>query len=297
MTAEGGGSSRTPLEALILALRHSRASHLTGSTVLRQVLGGSYRDLVQSGGFDLASVWDLLAAQPKFDPAEVMPALAKLRSWEAKLGMKVVLPPPMQNLTEAELAEMAQTVHVPAPELARVLRGDKARTAHGDLMEEVEAAARRETPRMRNPPRDTGAPPSAEPRATTPPPRPPRLDPRQRRAVIIAAGAVAVLTFSFAGLTLARGCAGRSWDPVAVEFAAEIPLAGAERSGPEVAATLRDPGWLKLPDGRRRDQMSAALRALPPEVDVFFLRDRAGHVVASARWFGKRPRQIDVTLR
>src|SRR6187397_2075330 len=114
MTTEGGGPSRTPLEALILALRHSRASHLTGSTVLREVLGGSYRELVKGGGFDLASVWDLLAAQPNFDPAEVMPPFAKLKSWEGKLGTKVALPPPMQQLTEAELAEMAQTIHVPA---------------------------------------------------------------------------------------------------------------------------------------------------------------------------------------
>lgn len=294
MTTEGGGPSRTPLEALILALRHSRAAHLTGSSVLRQVLSGSYRDLVKDGRFDLASVWELLAAQPNFDPAQVMPAFAKVKSWESKLGKTVALPPLMQHLTDAELAEMAAAVHVPALELAHVLRGGKVDT---ELVEEIPRtdAGRRATPRMRKQARDTGAPP-AEPRAGTSPPRP-RLSPARRRAVMLAAGAVAALGFGFAGLMLARGCQGRSWDRVAADFAAGIPLAGAERSGPEVAATLRDPAWLKLPADRRRDQMSAALRALPAGVEVFFVRDRAGDVIASARWFGKRPRRIAVTLR
>jgi hypothetical protein len=289
VTTEGGGSARTPLEALLLALRHSRGSHLTGSSVLRQVLSGSYRELVHGGTFDLAPVWELLAGQPKFDPAEVMPALAKVKSWESNLGKKVVLPPPMHHLADSELARMAATVHVPAAELARVLRGGMVETDHIDeIPEEVSQGGSRKHAR------DVAPPP--EPRATTRPPRV-RLGPRQRKAVMVAAGVVAAVTFGIAGISLARGCQGRTWDRVAVDFAADIPLEKAERSGPEVAATLRDPGWPKLPAARRREQMSAGLRALPAGVEVFFVRDRAGNVIATARWYGKRPRQIAVTLR
>ena len=264
--------------------------------MLRQVLASSYREMISGGTFDTTAVWDLLAGQPKFDAAEVMPAFAKVKSWEAKLGKTVSLPASMQSVSESELAEMAASIHVPATELAHVMRGGLVQTDHiEEIPEEDSQAGRRDTPRMRKVARDTGAP--AEPRAGSKPPRRPRLSPGQRRVATIAAGVVAVLAFAFGAFTLSRGCQGRSWDQVALDFAGDIPLATAERSGPEVAATLRDPGWARLPASRRRDQMSAALRALPAGVEVFFVRDRAGKVIAAARWYGKRPRQIAVTLR
>ena len=300
VTTDGGGSARTPLEALLLALRHSRAAHLTGSSVLRQVLAGSYREMVQGDNFALTPVWELLASQPKFDPAEAMPAFAKVKSWESKLGKKVALPPLMQHLTETEITEMAGSVHVPAPELAHVLRGGKVQTDHVDQILEADTPTRRDTPRMRKLPRESTPPPEArgsktkkkkekEPRI--------RLSPKQRRNAMVGAGIVALLAFGIAGMTLARGCQSRSWSSVALEFAGDLPVTTAERSGPEVSATLRDSSWLRMAVNRRRDQMSAALRALPPDVDVFFVRDKTGKVVAVARWYGKRPRQIAVTFR
>lgn len=295
MTTDGGGSARTPLEALLLALRHSRGSHLTGSGVLRQVLAGSVRDMIQGGNFELTPVWDLLAAQPRFEAAEVMPAFAKVKSWEAKLGKKILLPPLMQHLTESELSEMAASIHVPATELAHVLRGGKVQT------ENVEQIPESEPPRPRARRLAGGGAEIAEPAAgtTKKKDRQPRirLSPKKRRAAVIGAAAIALLSFAFAGVTLVRGCQGRSWDAVALDFAGDIPLASAERSGPEVAATLRDPAWVKLPADRRREQMRAALRALPAGTEVFFVRDLTGKPVATARWYGKRPRQIAVTLR
>jgi hypothetical protein len=299
VTTDGGGSARTPLEALLLALRHSRAAHLTGSTVLRQVLASSYRDMVKGDNFELSPVWELLASQPKFDPAEAMPAFAKVKSWESKLGKKVTLPPLMQHLTETEVTEMAGTIHVPASELAHVMRGGKVQTDHVDQIPEAEAATRRDTPRMRKLPRDSTPPPEARGSKKKKKEKEPRirLSPKQRRTAMVGAGIIALLAFGLAGMTLARGCQSRSWNTVALDFAGDLPLTTAERSGPEVSATLRDSSWLRMAVNRRRDQMSAALRALPPDVDVFFVRDKTGKVVAVARWYGKRPRQIAVTFR
>lgn len=303
MTTDGGGSARTPLEALLLALRHSRAAHLTGSTVLRQVLASSYREMVQGDNFALTPVWDLLASQPKFDPAEAMPAFAKVKSWESKLGKKVALPPLMQHLTETEITEMAGSIHVPASELAHVLRGGKVQTDHIDEIPQAENPTRRDAPRMRKPPRESTPPPEARDSSDKKKTkkktrdREPRLNPKQRRAAMVGAGLVALLAFGLAGMTLSRGCHSRSWNTVALDFAGELPLVKAERSGPEVSATLRDSSWLRMAANRRRDQMSAALRALPPDVEVFFVRDKTDKVVAVARWYGKRPRQIAVTFR
>jgi hypothetical protein len=293
MTTDGGGSTRTPLEALLLALRHSRAAHLTGATVLRQVLAGTYRDLVRGDRFDLGPVWELLAAQPRFDPAELMPAFALVKSWEHKLGKTVVLPAAMQELGDRQLADMAASIRVPAPELASVLRGGKVTTDHLEVIPEAEPA-RRDTPRMHKLKRPESAP--GEPRAATQPPRR-RLTGKQRRAVIVGSGAVALLGFAIAGLFLLKSCQGRPWEAIPLEFARDIPLARAERSGPEVSATLQGRAWLALPAAHRKEQLATALRALPADVDVLLVRDPGGTIRATARWYGKRPRQIAITLR
>jgi hypothetical protein len=292
--SEGGARSRTPLEALLLALRHSRAAHLTGSTILRQVLGSRYRELVRDGGFDLEPVWDLLSSQPGFEPAEVIPALAKLKTWEPRAGMSILLPPSMAHLTEADIIELAATVHVPTAELQSVWRGRKVETDSVELLEGPQPdARRRSTPRMKALDRD------ATPVEAVPldgPKKPDRFSPRQRRTLTIAAAMTALLSLAFVAYTLIRSAENRSWDSLGLEFAGDIPLEKAERSGPEVASTLRDTSWLALPDATRKAHMRAALSELPSDVEVFFVRDAAGAVRASARWFGS-PKQIAVTLR
>jgi hypothetical protein len=185
---------------------------------------------------------------------------------------------------------------VPPKELAQVWRGAIVQTGMMDAIERTPTPV----PRMPTPPglkiggRDAADAGRRDGSAGTGG-RPP-LTPRQRRALIIASALVAALGFTIGGLTLASHIGGRSWSAVAIGFAGEIPLARAERSGGEVGGTLSDPAWLSLPRATRTAQMKAALSELPDDVDVFFVRDAAGAVRATARWYGK-PRRIAVVLR
>ncbi|HWM85823.1 MAG TPA: hypothetical protein VNO33_08290 [Kofleriaceae bacterium] len=284
---KAGPQGRVPLEALILAFAHSRAKALVGTDALRSVLSGEYRELQKGGEFDLEPVWQLLAQQPGFDPTHVRPPLCRFKSWESQLGLVVLLPAEMAGLSELERNELAGHVHVPAHERQRVLQGQQVQSD-----DPVAAAAAREE-EARPPPRAEVPVPIPTTART---PRLRRLNPAQRRALEIGALVLALFGFALAGIQLQRGCASHQWDEMATRFAGDIPLASAQRQGPEVSGDLRDARWLSQPPGVRTAHMKAALEALPHDVQVFFVRDREGQVRAVARWFGT-PRQISVTLQ
>lgn len=289
--ANGGASARVPVEALILSFSHSRAKALVGTDALRSVLTGQYRELLRDGGFDLEPVWQLLAQQPGFDPDHVRPALARFKSWEPHLGLVVRMPEVMTGLTELEISELAAHVQVPPHERRRVLGGalvqsDDPALAGADFSDDAPA------PR----------PPVARPEPESPVPqttrtvRLRRLSARQRRNLEIAAMVIGLFGFSLAGIQLQRTCSATSWEDMSTRFAGDIPLQSAERQGPEVSGELRDARWLTLAPAVRTAHMKAALEALPPDVQAFFVRDRDRQVRAVARWFGQ-PRQVQVTLQ
>src|SRR5687767_7037860 len=192
--AEGVMPRRVPFEALALALRHSRASALATDALI-DVLLARYHDIVSGDTLDLEPVWELLASQPEFVEDAVTPAIARFRSWEPRLGLTVLLPRGMRDLSEAQLGELAGGVHVPAKELARVWRGG---TQKIERLERAPGAG------------DAQAPPRSQRVTQPPPPRTAKqkkirrpLTRTQRRGFTIAAAVVALAGFVFAGKSLA----------------------------------------------------------------------------------------------
>lgn len=298
---KAGPAGRVPLEALILAFAHSRAKALVGTDALRSVLSGQYRQLHHDGMFDLQPVWELLAQQPGFDPDEVRPPLCRFKSWEGQLGLAVAMPAAMAELGEKERAALAAQVHVPAAELAEVLRGEQVPSevpepARTQTTAEPRPTPARQTARPERAERSERAEPPIQVPATGKMPLLRRLTQAQRRVLEISALILAVTGFAVAGVQLQRGCRQPAWDQMATRFAGDIPLAAAERQGPEVSGRLQESRWLTLPVAVRTTHMKSALEALPREVQVFFVRDGEGQVRAIARWYGQ-PRQISVTLQ
>ena len=288
------GPTRVPLEALLLAIRHSRVRELSGTDALRSVLASQYRELVRDGALHLAPVWDLLESQPGFSAADAMPPFALLRSWEPRLSLKVELPPAMADLSAGELAEMAASLHVPSRFMAHVWRGGRVVDEELDELTPTPVPVPEPVPPSRP---AAGASRREQPAAGSAS-WADRLGAGRRRGLTALAIAVALAGFGYAGVVLLGGGSGeRSWSQLEPGFAGEIPLARAERAGPEVGGTLADEAWLSAPDEARRAQMRAALERLPGDVEVFFVRDPAGRVRATARWFGGSQRMIDVTLR
>jgi hypothetical protein len=299
--SEGGPPQRAPLEALLLAFRHSAASRLAGDDALRAVLTGQYRELVHGGTFHLAPVWDLLASQDEFEPEAVKTALARFKSWQPRLGLEILLPPAMAALTESQLGDLAARVHVPTAELAQIWRPGRG----GDPSALTPTPTPTPRPVAGKPPAAvriaTGKHPATARAATGKRPSLLRrwsasLTARQRTTVMVGAVLIAVAGFAVAGYTLYSRTRTRSWDEVSIGFAGDIPIARAERSGTEVGATLSNDRWLSLPRATRSSQLRAALERLPDDVLVLFLRDRHGAIRATARWYGTS-RAIDVVFR
>jgi hypothetical protein len=278
-----------PLEALILAFAHSRAKALVGTDALRSVLSGRYRELHRGGAFDLEPVWQLCAEQPGFDPQHVRPPLCRFKTWERDLGLEVRLPASMAGLSGFEVAELAAAVRVPPRERTRVFDGAQVPP------DDPEAAAADAAEAIAVSPAPVAAEVEAQPPPTARTPALRRMSPARRRALEIAAVALALVGFSAAGFQLQRGCRASPWEAMTTAFAGDIPLGGAERQGPEVSGALRDARWLSLPPAARTAHMKAALEALPRDVQAFFVRDGEGRVRAVARWFGQPP-QIQVTF-
>lgn len=309
MSPEPGQSSRRlPLEALILAFSCSRARELVGTDALRSVLGGQYRDLVADGTFHLELVWQLLAEQPGFDPAAVMPPLARFKSWQPRLGLTVRLPAAMTDLSEGRLAELAAEVQVPAADQARVWRGLPETEAQPAGDRKADPSARAGAPRARAARNTAGGSINVPLRPVPPTTKSPELSrpggkrrrinltPRQRHVIEIAAVVLGLAGFAIAGGSLYHSCHSPSWDSVSLSFSGDIPLTRASRLGPEVGGTVSDDAWFARPEDERRDQMEAALEHLPPDVQAFFVRDKHGQVRAAARRLG-HTRHISVTLR
>ena len=296
---KAGTPGRVPLEALILAFSHSRAKTLVGTDALRSVLSGQYREIHHDGEFDLEPVWQLLAQQPGFDPAHVRPALCRFKGWEKELGVAVSMPADMSAMGEFERAELAAQVQVPAHERTRVLRGAKVLSADpeaaaadmADKAGQTRPAAARSAAREERPDIAHSVPQTGQTQRLR------RLTPGQRRALEAVALIIALTGFSAAGIQIQRGCQSQQWETLSVRFAGDIPISGASRQGPEVSGALHDERWLALPAPVRTTHMKRALEGLSRDVQVFFVRDRAGRVRATARWSGGQPRQIAVTLQ
>lgn len=278
-----GSPRRAPIEALILAISHSKASALANES-MQDVIAEQSGEIVHDDEIDLNPVWQLLSGQPEFEPDALRAALARFKTWEPRLGGKVIMPTGMAKLTDQQINELAAGVHVPPAELARLWRGGI--TSKVDQLERPVTSKQKALPR----------PAERLPTGTQERLRRRKLTPSQRRTVQIGCGLIAAAAFGFAGLTLVRGFRGASWESVSDDFAGEIPIKDVERLGVEVGGTLSDEGWLSQPAATRTAQMQAALEALPDDAQVFFVKDKAGTIRASARWYGKA-RQVSVTLR
>jgi hypothetical protein len=102
----------------------------------------------------------------------------------------------------------------------------------------------------------------------------------------VAAGVVALLGFATAAV-LGIGELSRepAWSALPTGFSGDIPVREASRLGNQVGAVLADPGWLQLPEARRRAHMETALRSLRSEgVGVFFVTGDDKQVLATAQW-------------
>lgn len=265
--AKSGPDKRTIIDALVLACQHSALREIVGTDALRSVLDVEYRELIADGGFNLQPVWELFQDQPGFEPQHAAPPLCRFKSWERQLGVEIALPNQLRNLSEAEQANRANECDVPTVELQKILRGTNA---------EDETAAEKKSPRKRQLSQEI-ATHTDDTHAVSP----------RRRMLQIAASVVAVVCFTITGVVLYRDCAPTpSFQKVDLGTSNQIPIAKADRLGPQVRLVLSNESWLTEPESERREQLEAMLRGLESQgVQVIYIRDQQGKARAIAQLY------------
>ena len=121
MKAEDAPNRESIIEAIVLAFSHSKLKEVVGSDALRSVLTGQYRDLVSAKQLHLQVVWDLIHDQPGYDEEHARPAFCAVKTWEKDLGLTVVVPASMAELSGTEIVACASHCGVPSSDRRRVL--------------------------------------------------------------------------------------------------------------------------------------------------------------------------------
>ncbi len=250
------------VELVLLGLAKSKLKD-TGLEAMRGVLLGDARLAVLDGAVDLQAVWDLLEAQPGWEPAAALGPLCFVKGLESRLQITVKLPAAMARLSEAEIAKHGAACRPKGEDVDRAISG-----------------ARPERRRRL----DNTAP--------LPMPRD-GVMPQWKKALGIGAAIVTLASLAFlAHVIIGEIAGGPKFTGIdAAEFAGDIPLRSAEKWGNEVHALLVDPSWLKQPEAKRREQLERALQRLADrQLSVLVIEDENKRTRVTAQMFGRPPR-------
>src|SRR5262249_46063368 len=108
---------------VLLGLGQSKLKD-TGLNAMRGVLLSDARLAVLDGAVDLQAVWDLLEAQPNWDPNAALGPLCFVKSLQQRLQIKVKLPAAMAKLTDAEIVKHGAQCRPKRDEIERAIAGE-----------------------------------------------------------------------------------------------------------------------------------------------------------------------------
>jgi curved DNA-binding protein CbpA len=249
-------SRRTVIEAVVLAFSSSRLRDLVGTDALRSVLEARYIQMVGTPGqLDLEPLWEILTAQPGFVPALAIPPLARIKLWESRLSVTVMLPRGVGELSLLERDRQAAECRVSEEALTRA----------------IEAQA----PSAPTPRAPLGAAGSVVVTATE------TVAARKRRGLATYLLLATVLMAVGSGLYTFGGSQVRSLSPS--DLSQEIPAVEARQSGAVIGLVLGDDAWISRPEPERRRQLEQALaRARAQTASGIIIMDHEGRIRASA---------------
>ena len=291
------------MEALILALGSSEISKIVNIGTLRYFLEFTLRDMFSGTAFDLGPLWNTLAAEPGLTPEMIYPPLLQFREWEARLGITIKLPQPMQQLGRAELDLHLSRIQVKAADLERIFHeatpvrvGDGASGRLLSAAAPKSAAPPRAAPRLSEaylhagaraaPPREDGdgkkeehSHPAGGGRAAGP-----SFLARNRTAVLAACAVIAVAGFVYGGFRLF----GHHGTSTSLDRASAIlKLEKARRVDYVVTAVIADPRWNGMSREERRKTVETIFGTLEADgVKSLVLRGPAGETRALASTVG-----------
>jgi hypothetical protein len=236
VSIKGPASKRVIIDAIVLAFSKSDVRDVVGTDALKMVLEGRYLEMVKTPGvLNLQPVWDLLLTQPGVSADQVKPAFARIKLWENRLHVPIVLPKDLDTLTSVERDRLAQKCRASDEELARILNPGAGAGAARPREAPVASA-----PHLSGPIKDTPQPSST------------------RKTIAYALFAIGIIGAGFSTYWALGGSKIDSLTPAQVST--EIPLKGAKRSGETIGAVLADTGaWMAHSESDRKRMLVQAM--------------------------------------
>jgi hypothetical protein len=261
---KGPASKRVVVDAIVLAFSKSDVRDVVGTDALKMVLEGRYLEMIKTPGvLSLQPVWDLLLSQEGVTADQVKPVFSKIKQWENRLNVPIVLPKDLEELTSVERDRLAQNIRVPDEELARILNPGSVAAPRPKSVRSVPVAA---APQLSGGIKDLGVPPS-----------------KTRKMVAFALFTVGVLGAGISAVWALGGGKVESLTPAQVST--EIPLKGARRSGETIGAVLADKNaWMQKSQADRRRMLEQAFEKTQSlGAARFVLMDDKGEVFGHAQ--------------
>jgi hypothetical protein len=249
-------STTTLIDVIVLVFAKSELRTLVGTDALRTVLEGEQRALFpELDTMVLQPVYELLESQPGFDPEKAVAPFCRLKTWEQRIGIKIVMPTPLEVLDTKTCELKAMNVSAFDSDLDKLLNPPTPAVQAAPLARVIESGNVRA---------GAGSATSS----------------RVKIAMIVAMIAVAAAGISIY-LTL-NATSSTTVKLTATELSSEIPLAHVRKSGDVIIATVTDPAWIKKPEFDRRKQLEAvAVKMRIHQVKMLMLADPQGVTIAS----------------
>ena len=259
---KGPASKRTIIDAIVLAFSKSEVRDVVGTDALKMVLEGRYLEMVKVPNvLSLQPVWDLLLSQQGVAAEQVNPVFCRIKQWENRLNMPIVLPRELDTLTSVERDRLAQKCRVPDEELARILNPGSPSAPRAKSTPIATA------PQLSGGIKDTaGAAPSST-----------------RKTIAYALFAVGILG---AGVSTFWALGGNKVEALTpAQVSTEIPIKGAKRSGETIGAVLADKNaWMQKSEAdRKRLLVQAFEKTQSLGAARFVLMDDKGQVFGHAQ--------------
>ena len=254
-------------------LEQSKVCEIVSADTIRLVFESASSELWREGEFRLEVVWKILCQQPGLDARAVAPPLFAFKSFEADLGVRVVLPDSLSAIPKIEQERLRSQASITKEELVARLEQHRTTTESAEASPAPAAPSGMEDAVNRAAAEPEGA---ASFRFIPVQPKP------DRRKLALGLSAVAAVCLGV-GLFVAFGIGPVGFDVSDVRSI--VQLEGAIRQDRSMVARLTDPRWNSLPKEEQRRLATALLdHEVPKGIVSITLKDEtdAVRVIATA---------------
>jgi hypothetical protein len=246
----------TLIDVIVMVFAKSEMKSLVGTDALRSVLEGQQRALFpEPDTLTLQPLYELLEDQPGFEAEKAVAPFCRLKTWESRLKIKVVMPVALEILDQNTRENKAMNVNAFDSDLDKLLRPPAKPTA--SLTRVI----------------DSGNTEVKDSERTTS---------RVKIAAIAALVSLLAVGVSLYITFVKSANDGNTIRLSASDISDKIPLDNVRKSGDIIIATVSDSAWLDKPEfERRKDVEEVVVKLRIQESRTLMLVDTKGMTIGT----------------